>query len=390
MRREASQFDMTINVRDGAAKAGSDWFWTKVWLNLIKAVEHLLADMDIALNTMDGPRLVVPWEEIDAHMKSASKTVKLARAKTMNNEFRRWPAPRTGFLAGNVTSKAWEDNVCHRPDLQGLEGILVHPLSASSTKTCFPMFGGPKLALNNEILLPAPMYWNKEERFGGGNDHGIQRHEKANKVIWHGVATGGKNFPDNWRGSHRHRFVSMNDGTKIGRTVLGRQGRELSEYGVQAEKDARLGPMVDEFADQYHNKFVPDIDGNSLSGRYLGFLRSASLPIKTTIFRKWRDSRLLHWKHFVPTDSRFLDYYGIMEYFLGYEGCHAHDKAAERIAMEGKEWAEKVLRKEDMSIYVLRLLLEYARVVDDDRESMGWVQDVIRNPSLEKSWKRWW
>jgi hypothetical protein len=79
-----------------------------------------------------------------------------------------------------------------------------------------------------------------------------------------------------------------------------------------------------------------------------------------------------------------------MEYFRGFQGRNGHDKTAERIAMDGKEWAERVLRKEDMQIYMLRLLLEYARVMDDDRETMGWADDVIKNPSLEKFWSWWW
>lgn len=482
MRREASQFEMAINVRDGVAKAGSDWFWTKVWLNMTRTIEHLLPDMDIALNAMDEPRLVVPWEEMNRYMKNASKTVKLHKAKSMKNEFQRWPAPRTGILAGDISKKEWEEDeffwkiarrgcspdslarttelqtsfadppnitneyakphlhkgyvsnytmsvqICHQPDLQGLEGILIHPLSTKSTKTFFPMFGGSKLSVNNEILLPAPMYWNEEERFGGGNDHGIQWQEKDDKVIWRGVATGGRNFPNNWRGFQRHRFVSLNNGTKISAAESGEAKPENfvlpgAEYGLQAQKENKLGQWVDEFADvsfvdlmcappqdgrcnytdfyfettegikmaqQYDNKFVPDIDGNSFSGRYLGFLRSTSLPIKATIFREWHDSRLIPWKHFVPMDSRFLDYFGIMEYFIGYQGRNAHDKTAEKIAMEGKEWAEKVLRKEDMSIYVLRLLLEYARVMDESRDSMGWVDDVLKNPSLENAWNWWW
>ncbi len=35
-----------------------------------------------------------------------------------------------------------------------------------------------------------------------------------------------------------------------------------------------------------------------------------------------------------------------------------------------------MLRKDDMQIYVLRLLLEYARVSDERREQMGWVADL--------------
>ncbi|KAG6036132.1 hypothetical protein E4U41_005762 [Claviceps citrina] len=481
MRREASQFEMTINIRDGVAKAGSDWFWTQVWLNMTKTIEHLLPDMDLALNAMDEPRIVVPWEDMNGYMKNASKSIKLPKARTMKNQFSRWPAPKTGSLTGNIAKKNWEEDefywkiarrgcapdslarttelqtsfvnppnitnkyaqshlhkgyvsnytlsvqLCHQPDLQGLEGILIHPLSTKSTRVLFPMFGGSKLAVNNEILLPAPMYWNEEERFGGGDYHGIQWQEKDDMVIWRGVATGGRNSPDNWRGFQRHRFVSLNNGTKIGDAESGKAKPENfalpeADYDVQAHKENKLGQWVEDFADvsftdlmckppqdgrcnytdfyfeisegikmtqQYDFKFLPDIDGNSFSGRYLGFLRSTSLPIKATIFQEWHDSRLVPWKHFVPMDSRFLDYFGIMEYFLGYQGRNAHDEAAEKIATEGKSWAERVLRKEDMSIYVLRLLLEYARVMDDDRDSMGWVDDVLQDPSLEKTWK-WW
>lgn len=329
---------------------------------------------------------------------------------------------------GYIKNYTLSNELCHQPDLQGLEGILIKPLSTKSTKVMFPMFGGSKLTVNNEILLPAPMYWNEEERFTGGDDHGIEWAEKENKAIWRGVATGGRNTEDNWRGFQRHRFVSMNNGTKISRVESGEDRLENfalagSEYASKPQNDMKLGEWVDEWADvgfidlscsppqeglcnytdfyytpikglkmaeQFSNKYVPDIDGNSFSGRYLGFLRSTSLPIKSTIWREWHDSRLVPWQHFVPMDNRFTDYYGIMEYFIGYGGKDDHDREAEKIASEGKDWAEKVLRKEDMQIYVFRLLLEYARVMDDGREKMGWVDDVLKNPSLEKSWSWWW
>jgi hypothetical protein len=335
------------------------------------------------------------------------------------------PHLRDGFVS-NFTKST---DICHQPDLQGLEGILIRPLSTSATKTLFPMFGGSKLGINNEILLPAPMYWNEEERFTGGDDHGAAWFAKDNKVIWRGVATGGKNTADNWRGFQRHRFVSMNNATKIISAELGEKEPENfvlpeKQYNLKAQADGRLGEWVKMWSDvsfvdlncdppeeegtcahtnhyfdrvpglpmaeQFNHKFVPDIDGNSFSGRYLGFLRSTSLTIKSTLWKEWHDSRLVPWKHFVPMDNRYSDFYGIMEYFIGYDGRGGHDNAAEKIATESKEWAEKVLRKEDMQVYVLRLLLEYARLLDDRRESLGWVDDVLADPSLESSWLWWW
>ncbi|EGY21390.1 uncharacterized protein VDAG_02914 [Verticillium dahliae VdLs.17] len=61
-----------------------------------------------------------------------------------------------------------------------------------------------------------------------------------------------------------------------------------------------------------------------------------------------------------------------MDYFL-----RGRDAAAERIATDGKRWAETVLRREDMRLYVWRLLLEYARVMDDNRDRLAFVQDWI-------------
>ncbi|KJZ77644.1 hypothetical protein HIM_02821 [Hirsutella minnesotensis 3608] len=480
MRRRASQFEMTINVRNGNASAGSDWFWTKIWLEMIKEIEGHLPDMDIALNAMDEPRIVAPWEEIDKHMKKAAKTKRMYKSKDVITEHRKLPKPMKGELAFKVPKIDWErtkhywsivrrgcspsspareapmqqsfadppviddryakthlykgyvsnytlsTEFCHQPDLQGLEGILIEPISTASTKIMFPLFGGSKLAVNNEILLPAPMYWSEEERFTGGGDHGGPWAEKINMTVWRGVATGGRNHESNWRGFQRHRFVSMGNGTKL---TLAEKSQARAEnfalpqdiYDVTPYKEGRLGEWIEEVADvgfvdlfcdepqdglcnytdfyfsnqpslkmseQFFAKYLPDIDGNSFSGRYLGFLKSTSLPIKATVWREWHDSRLVAWKHFVPMDNRFSDFYGIMEYFLGYKGKNSHDSVAEKIATDGKKWAEKVLRKEDMLVYVLRLLLEYARVVDDRRDAMGWVGDAIQDPSLEDAWGR--
>lgn len=325
---------------------------------------------------------------------------------------------------GYVSNYTLATSVCHQPDIQGLNGIFIEPLTVAATKTLFPMFGGSKLSVNNEILLPAPMYWNEEERFTGGGDTGGPWKTKFDGVVWRGVATGGRNRPDNWKAFQRHRFVAMNNATKIARaeqkieappnfampspdldlaaqhhsvsgdshkTQLGNWvalWADVAFVDLMCEQEEEGGQCyytspsfsVQEgirLADQFNWKYLPDIDGNSFSGRYLGFLRSTSLPIKATVYREWHDSRLVAWKHFVPMDNRYSEWFGIMEYFLGYKNERpSHDAEAEAIAKAGKEWAEKVLRREDMQIYTLRLLLEYARVSDEKRHKMGWVGDL--------------
>ena len=66
---------------------------------------------------------------------------------------------------------------------------------------------------------------------------------------------------------------------------------------------------------------------------------------------------------FCADAEHFVDLYGILEYFVGQierEETDAvimrggHDEEAKKIALQGKNWAEQALRKEDMLVYVLR------------------------------------
>jgi len=117
-------------------------------------------------------------------------------------------------------------------------------------------------------------------------------------------------------------------------------------------------------AEQFKFKYLVDVDGHSFSGRWRAFLESKSLGFKATIFREWHDSRLFAWRHFVPMDNRFDDIYTLLTYFIGYgqplEGHSVgssaiyvarHDFEAQRIAQLSREWANKVLRRDDISLY---------------------------------------
>ena len=45
-----------------------------------------------------------------------------------------------------------------------------------------------------------------------------------------------------------------------------------------------------------------------------------------------------------------------------------HEDLARRIATAGREWSLKYWRREDLTAYMFRLFLEYARVMSLDRE----------------------
>lgn len=96
IRRGAWDYEMTIKVRSGFATAESDWFWTQIWLGLIQTIAPHLPDMDIALNAMDEPRLVVPWEKMDEYMKKASTTRSMAPARDAINAYEKLAQPGQG------------------------------------------------------------------------------------------------------------------------------------------------------------------------------------------------------------------------------------------------------------------------------------------------------
>jgi hypothetical protein len=180
-------------------------------------------------------------------------------------------------------------------------------------------------------------------------------------------------------------------------------------------------------------KYAVALDDAGDASSLIEHLRDGKVTLRASVYRNWFDARLVPWVHFVPLDNTFVDLYGVMEYFLGSgageekEFGHAvgevqghehhfhtpkgledekstavldeegqdqsstsslqkkvrglskrgsHDEAAQRIAVAGKEWADQVLREEDALIYTYRLLLEYARVLDDKRDRLGWVDDL--------------
>lgn len=147
--------------------------------------------------------------------------------------------------------------------------------------------------------------------------------------------------------------------------------------------------------EMFKYKFLPDADGQSYSGRYRALLQSSSMPIKATVYSEWHDRRLIPWHHFVPMDNMYRDWWIILEYFAGYDPKAVaaaqeaapvvdnrllrkpHDDEARAIAENGMHWSTRTMRRDDMIIYMYRLILEYARVCDDRRLDLGWVDDLL-------------
>jgi len=120
--------------------------------------------------------------------------------------------------------------------------------------------------------------------------------------------------------------------------------------------------------DAWKSKYLLDIDGNAFSGRFYAFLQSKSLIYKMAIFREWHMEWLKPWVHFIPLSLKGDEWLESVRYFARED---TGKNEAQRLAVQGSQWAEKVLRNEDLEVWFFRLLLEYGRLVDDDREIIG-------------------
>ncbi|KYK57368.1 hypothetical protein DCS_04377 [Drechmeria coniospora] len=341
---------------------------------------------------------------------------------TVDYPSRPMPYAHEGFVRNFTEAQ----DPCLQPHLRGMHGTFVESVSMSTTHDLMPLFGGSKLPQNNEILIPGAMYLSDRAFYSGGETRGPAWSLKREGLVWRGTASGGRNKVDNWWHFHRHRWVQMMNGTTVAAVEAGDVARGPTfrlpprrRYSARAQLESRLGPWLESVADvgfvnlechpyaevevgtgadkhmemdktcryttpfmavqpslpmerQYEYKFLPDVDGNSFSARWRAFLHSTSMPLKATIYAEWHDDRIVPWAHFVPFDNSYGDVYAVVDYFLD-----GRDEEAQRIAEEGKKWVEMVYRREDMKLYVWRLLLEYARVVDDKRDRLAFVGDLL-------------
>ncbi|KAJ4365039.1 hypothetical protein N0V83_008655 [Neocucurbitaria cava] len=414
-----------------------------------------------------------------------------------------------GTLKGYAENWTRTIDACQQPNLQGLHGAFVTPNAMKVATKLFPLFGDTKLSMSSEILIPGATEWNRSASLSSASNDTWK--DKAEKLYWRGPVTQGHDPARYWQRFHRHRLVSMLNATHVEIAEASiHSGNESSvgvgyaktfkllpanEYHLKSQTGGQLAewvneeanvafvdlkcdmeveghgcPYLDEYfsiakpsreSNMYKYGIVVDADSGDDGGDLIRSLASGKVTMRASVYRKWYDSRLVPWLHYVPIDNTFVDLYGILEYFQGtqvseearhfphavgevqhhehhfktptweteedtgehehteqttdaeadhqhhgsslasstvldvdaptgnephdFEHTHAslrkrdehgHDAAAKKIADEGRAWAEKVLRKEDMLIYVYRLLLEYARIVDDRRERLGWVMDL--------------
>lgn len=145
---------------------------------------------------------------------------------------------------------------------------------------------------------------------------------------------------------------------------------QCSEEDRAEEKEYFDVRTNDPFNVNLKHKSLLDIDGNAFSGRFYAFLQSRSLVLKQALFREWHEDRIVPWVHYIPLRLNGTDHLEVMRFLTQEE---EGQRLAREIAEESREWVGRSLRKVDMQAWMFRLLLEYARLVDDQRDELGFM-----------------
>ncbi|RYP56293.1 hypothetical protein DL771_012080 [Monosporascus sp. 5C6A] len=304
----------------------------------------------------------------------------------------------------------WQKSLdpCHQPDLFNLHDFHMAPYGYEIYQELLPLFSGSKTDSFNDILIPL-VRSNGTDRVDS-----TAFADKFNRAFWQGdVADVRFLTSQSLHGGHRQRLLHLVKNTTSAESIsilmgTGNDKRMKFHYeDIQARSanshlplsfsftnaepcdtvDCRL--MQQEFGFQERGTptdklFVLLLDSSDgPPPDLLPVLRSYSVPVLSSIFREWYTERILPWVHFIPIDLRYHGLHSTLSYFIGlkYNGplngkpqaMDSRKEDARWIAEEGRKWADKAMRREDMEVYLFRLLLEWGRVIDDDRDNLGFV-----------------
>ena len=292
-----------------------------------------------------------------------------------------------------IQNKTAFSDICNSPSLRETYGFFDRPNAFNIVHDLFPIFSQSKISSFQDILYPSPWYWADKAPYSESQDYTWEN--KEDKMYWRGSTTGGFSRDGGWRRQHRQRMIQKINAldTTImfeNRTVRGEKEWYVSNvsridfkdlFDVQFSSVGQCDPgdceaqkeffrLADETPRHYAwgYKYLLDIDGNAFSGRFYAFLKSRSLVLKMAVFREWHEEWIKPWVHYVPLGLHGDEYVESVRYFDQEEEGRA---MAQRLANQGRDWAGKVLRNDDFEVWFFRLLLEYGRLVDDDREHIG-------------------
>ncbi|CAG8027247.1 unnamed protein product [Penicillium olsonii] len=370
-----------------------------------------LPDMDLEFNVHDEPRVVVPHQDLHrlvlkGHAAHAdlNRNPLVDRFSSNNDTVEPIPEVLTTRFLNIEKQETWLYSRLSCPpdsptmDLDGnapenTSTFALEPLGfifnqSASSDIC----NNPSLHRRLGIFEWPNAFKLTNELVGGYDpEPDIPWEWRKSQLYWRGTTTGGHSHGGSWHNlqrQHRHQILERKEestcrfgGDEGWKARIANQ-TDLGDYfnthfvdivDCEEESDAEWEHfnVVDreDHNEAWGYRYILDMDGHAYSGRFYAFMRSKSVPLKLTFFREWHQELLFPWVHYVPLNK---DVNEIPE-IVRFEQDPAGQEIAQSIGEEGQSWAAKVLRNDDMDVYMFRLMLEYARVQDDQRQHLGFI-----------------
>ncbi|WWD18275.1 hypothetical protein CI109_102725 [Kwoniella shandongensis] len=380
--------------------------------------QHLPADVTFTMSDHDLGSWILGDDQKQAALAAVREGRYLSEADLKPFEKREGRQPVKGLVSACPEgSPGWNRETtfiydpletydfCYNPDLIDQHGALSFDFARDTMLR--PIFQLSKFVQNPEFLT-TPLEAYENHTSPSAQKKFVPWEEKSiSKLFWRGSTTGDSyskrsNSDYTWHQSHRPRLALMTQATEGHRDVWVRRWNawEKESWGIAKLNEAYMdigltgGPhqckkedgTCDEMAAEIHfkdrvqpeqaakYKYVFDIDGNGWSSRFHRLIMSGSVVVKATIYPEWLSDWMTPWVHYIPCKIDYSDLYDIMSFFAGPPDGRTggHDELAKQISEQGKKFGEEHWRWEDMQAYMFRLLLEYSRLLADDREEWSY------------------
>ena len=283
MARAKDQGVSSMHIRNHKiVKLVNETWRLETFVTLVEKIAKYLPDMDIAMNRLDQPRVVVEWDDMQEMLQkeldsrqtapeaidefTANMSNLLNVTHGVNDEptqedpgwypaagkqymdIARTACPPGSYarkndsgtadvestyknrLGGIITNFNLSSDLCTiGPEIQDKHGLLYSSSSMIATKRLVPIFGECKVNVNSDILFPANMYWRHDDRYDYNPSHDDKWEKKYDRMVWRGVTSGGTQNENNWQQMHRQRLVMLSNGTYM-------EGKEVRILTEQPEK----------------------------------------------------------------------------------------------------------------------------------------------------------
>lgn len=348
--------------------ASSDYFATPV----LQRIAHLLPDMELVINYHDEPRVVWP-KNAEANYATLRPYVDQQLQQLTDSGYGRRLNPsvvsRICQHVPHVAKNAPYHGFFQAPASLEIHYGLIPVFSYSNIKDCF-------------IDLLIPSFYAIAEVNEGVTDTPTWENRKS-QIFWRGTAHSTYNN-DSWslseavKFNHRTRFAMHYHDNSIVDAGLTGVVQCLQKSCHNLESVLHFKPTATH-ADHYNFKYLWDMDGNGISGRFIRFLKNShSLVFKAKLFGEWLDNFIKPFEHYVPFHFDFgvsnateevadRPYYqqpnADKAIISAFNWAEKHPEVVKKMVEHASDYSRAFLGLNGMDCYVFRLLIEYESLI---------------------------